>query len=84
MAIYRLFEQSVFEPEDLDIIAAAYERVKASLGILDAQSTAGLALAKMVMRIAAEGPLEDDVIVARAVNAARGLARLDRAAPPAA
>ena len=71
MAIYRLFEQTVFEPEDIARMAAAYERAKAVLGITGSSGDEATLLAKTVIRIAAEGMFEAEEISARAVESVK-------------
>jgi hypothetical protein len=70
MPIYRLFEQTTFEPDDIAIIVAAYECAKTELHITDPAGADATALAKVVMRIAAEGDLSAQELCARAVASA--------------
>ncbi|HWM49605.1 MAG TPA: hypothetical protein VNR11_22110 [Xanthobacteraceae bacterium] len=71
MAVHRLFRQTVFGPEDIEVIVAAYEHARDTLGISDPASSAATVLAKTVMRLAAEGPLEEERICARAISSVR-------------
>lgn len=69
LAIYRLFEQTVFDPEEIGVIVQAFECALQRLQIADRQGPQAHTLARFVMRSAGEGVQDAETICHNAAQA---------------
>jgi hypothetical protein len=62
MAIYRLMHHAGFAPEDVERMAAAYERALVELGLKDRNDPLTEIIAKHIIEIAHTGERDPDLI----------------------
>jgi hypothetical protein len=55
MAIYRLLQRHVFEPDDVHLLALVYEDVLKALGLVDRNDPATELIAKRLIEVAKAG-----------------------------
>ena len=69
MAIYRMIRDSVFEPEAIERITAAYERTLKVLGLADRNDPITELVARKIMEIVEVGEADSDLLCQRALEA---------------
>jgi hypothetical protein len=69
MAIYRMIRQSVFEPEMIERMTAAYEHALKELGLADRNDPITDLVARKVIEIAEMGESDPDRLWRRALEA---------------
>lgn len=77
MAIYRLLENSAFEPEGIKRLEAAYELALVQLGLKDRNDPLTETIARLVIEVAQTGEKDHETICALALSRLSGT---DRAA----
>lgn len=75
MAIYRLLQKSAFVPEDIERIAAAYERALVQLGLNDRNDPLTDTVARLIIEVAQTGVKDRDVMCALALSRLNGTNR---------
>ena len=68
MAIYRLLQQSAFNPEDIDRMAKAYEACLQALGVEDRPDPTTEKLARLIIEMAQTGVRDPDAISKRVLQ----------------
>ena len=68
MAIYRMLKDSAFEPEDIHLMGAAYERALALLSLKDRSDPITDIVAKLIIDVAARGEKDPEAICATALR----------------
>ena len=68
MAIYRLLQQSAFEPEDVERMASAYEQALIELRLVDRNDPLTELLAKLIVEVAQTGEKDPKTICAHALH----------------
>jgi hypothetical protein len=75
VAIYRLLQQSAFEPDDVERMASAYEQALIELGLADRNDPLTEVLAKLIVEVAQTGEKDSKTICARALNQLNNIER---------
>jgi hypothetical protein len=68
MAIYRLFQKTAFEPEDVKRMSEAYERALIQLGLTDRNDPLTETVAKLIVEIAQTGVKDPEMICDLAIK----------------
>ena len=62
MAIYRLLRRSVFEPDDVRLLATVYEKVLGTVGVVDRKDPRAELIAKRVVQLAQAGERDPECL----------------------
>lgn len=69
MAIYRLIANGSFEPEEIEVMTAAYEAALLDLGLIDRDDPITEIVASAIVHITGRGERDPATIKIRALNA---------------
>lgn len=69
MAIYRLIAKGSFEPEEIEVMTAAYEAALIDLGLVDRDDPITEIVASAILNIASRGERDPATIKNRALKA---------------
>ena len=75
MAIYRLLQQSAFEPEDIKRMEGAYELALVELALTDRNDPLTERIAKLIVEVAQTGEKTPEMICAIALHRLKGTDR---------
>ncbi len=78
MAIYRLIATGSFEPEEIEVMTAAYEAALVDLGLVDRDDPITELVARAILNIASRGERDPATIKKRALSAL-GISQSDAA-----